>query len=341
MLIVSTKFHPINDHTTLSTPYYHPMKGQYLSVTEQDNYPTKRFRTSVALACFIVSCLITLFYIITERYEEFMDPFTVSMLDRRQARQCRETHGIFFGIFTILNKRAQRDVFRKYGFCNGDGNFTVRFILGRPSKMDEERVLTEESELFGDLEVLDCPENMNSGKTFHYFTHVYSKYPCYSFYAKVDDDAAFLPSTMTSYLLSYQSNQSVYVGKTTLREPWYSLASLRVWYQNNFGDMAWYFNVTSYNTGMFYALNYQAVSEMIELNERHHAGNEDVRTGHWMSMIGSRVINAGSRFHDHPAHCAGQDNCPNVTAQSLVLHQCKSPQRLMDGLNRMCSLQSR
>ena len=253
---------------------------------------------------------------------------------------CKETHGVFYGIFTTVHKRAQRDVFRKKIFCEGRGDFTVKFIIGRPSNRHELHLLAEERNMYGDIEILGCQENMNRGKTYHYFRHVHTNYPCYSFYAKVDDDTAFLPGKMASYMLSHQSLEPVYLGKKLPRAPWHYFDSIKEWIKNDFGGMAWYFNLSCYHTGMFYTLNHEAVSRLIGLNATDLLGDEDVRTGHWMNLLGSKVIDAGSFFHEHPETCAPErfSLCPNITKQSLAVHQCKSLERLVDGLTQMCVL---
>lgn len=40
-------------------------------------------------------------------------------------------------------------------------------------------------QVFGDLYVLECEENMDEGKTFDYWSHVYKDNPGYKYYLKV------------------------------------------------------------------------------------------------------------------------------------------------------------
>ena len=301
----------------------------------------KGLRVSLALVCFTVLGILASLCSILREQEGFTELPSVHLNRRRGG--CSRERGVFYGIFTTVHRRAQRDVFRRHVFCEGGvDNYTVRFIIGRPSNRNELNLLAEESDRYGDIDILGCQENMNRGKTYSYFRHVYTYHPCYSFYAKVDDDTAFLPGKMTSYLLSRQSVGPVYLGRKLQRAPWHYLESFRAWFKNDFGGMMWYFNLNHYHAGMFYAMNDKAVTGLIALNVSHVLGDEDVRTGHWMDLVGSEVVDVSTLFHDHPDTCGPErislnDSwCPNITRRSLAVHQCKSLGRLVDGLTQMC-----
>ncbi|KAI6047660.1 glycosyltransferase family 31 protein [Pisolithus marmoratus] len=91
--------------------------------------------------------------------------------------------GIFVGVFSTDMSLERRMLIRttwathprsRNGAGTGDnGRGTsqtiVRFILGQPRKGWERRIQTE-MEMYNDIVVLPCPENMNSGKTHAYFT---------------------------------------------------------------------------------------------------------------------------------------------------------------------------
>lgn len=91
--------------------------------------------------------------------------------------------GVFLGVFSTdmsLERRmlirttwATHPRSRNGAGAGDDGRGTsrtvVRFILGQPRKGWERRIQTE-MEMYNDIIILPCPENMNSGKTHAYFT---------------------------------------------------------------------------------------------------------------------------------------------------------------------------
>ncbi|KAL4069641.1 glycosyltransferase family 31 protein [Scleroderma yunnanense] len=91
--------------------------------------------------------------------------------------------GVFLGVFSMDSALERRMLIRttwamhprsRNGAGAGDdGRGTsrtiVRFILGQPRKGWERRIQTE-IEMYNDIVILPCPENMNSGKTHAYFT---------------------------------------------------------------------------------------------------------------------------------------------------------------------------
>ncbi|KAI6162165.1 glycosyltransferase family 31 protein [Pisolithus thermaeus] len=91
--------------------------------------------------------------------------------------------GVFLGVFSTDMSLERRMLIRttwathprsRNGAGTGDdgrgtSRTVVRFILGQPRKGWERRIHTE-MEMYNDIVILPCPENMNSGKTHAYFT---------------------------------------------------------------------------------------------------------------------------------------------------------------------------
>ncbi|KAJ8595903.1 hypothetical protein M405DRAFT_727139 [Rhizopogon salebrosus TDB-379] len=91
--------------------------------------------------------------------------------------------GLFLGVFSMDSALERRMLIRttwathprsRNGAGDGDDGIgtsrtVVRFILGQPRKGWERRIQTE-VEMFNDIIILPCPENMNSGKSHAYFT---------------------------------------------------------------------------------------------------------------------------------------------------------------------------
>ncbi|KIJ68480.1 glycosyltransferase family 31 protein [Hydnomerulius pinastri MD-312] len=91
--------------------------------------------------------------------------------------------GVFLGVFSMYSELERRMLIRttwaahprsRNGAGAGDNGLgtsrtVVRFILGTPKKGWERRIQTE-MEMYNDIVILPCPENMNSGKSHAYFT---------------------------------------------------------------------------------------------------------------------------------------------------------------------------
>ncbi|KAF9229255.1 hypothetical protein BS17DRAFT_689450 [Gyrodon lividus] len=91
--------------------------------------------------------------------------------------------GLFLGVFSMDSALERRMLIRttwaahprsRNGAGSGDDGLgtsrtVVRFILGQPRKGWERRIQAE-MEMYNDIVVLPCPENMNSGKSHAYFT---------------------------------------------------------------------------------------------------------------------------------------------------------------------------
>ncbi|KAJ9111373.1 hypothetical protein QFC19_001141 [Naganishia cerealis] len=86
-----------------------------------------------------------------------------------------EPVGLFIGVFTTDEGRERRMMIRQtYGSHHksrvpGTEGVRIRFIMGRP-RTRFERAVKLEMETFGDIVLLDIPENMNSGKTHAFFS---------------------------------------------------------------------------------------------------------------------------------------------------------------------------
>jgi hypothetical protein len=139
---------------------------------------------------------------------------------------------VFIGILTTADRSEHRAALRKiYGRVLGAGRLragdtlVVNYILGRSTDSGHDALQAEVDE-FGDLIFLNITENMNDGKTWHYFTHmgrhlrIVEYLPGYhdskaefDFVAKVDDDAFLnLPAYFDS-LRPHRGLPEVYHGR--------------------------------------------------------------------------------------------------------------------------------
>ncbi|KAJ9115015.1 hypothetical protein QFC22_005343 [Naganishia vaughanmartiniae] len=86
-----------------------------------------------------------------------------------------EPAGLFIGVFSTDEGRERRMMIRQtYGThpksrVPGTEGVRLRFVMGRP-RARYERMVKLEMDAFGDIVLLDIPENMNSGKTHAFFS---------------------------------------------------------------------------------------------------------------------------------------------------------------------------
>jgi hypothetical protein len=215
------------------------------------------------------------------------------------------------------------------------------FVVGQPSTVEERNLLQEELRLHSDILVLSCNENMNEGKTYVYFKEALEKFPCFDYYAKVDDDTAFVPTQITDFLPSNPGNQLLYAGRSPVDCGTDFISYLRKTAKWGFRDMSWVFSVKRYHAGMIYLISRHAVELWVGLGPVDVYGDEDYRTAYYMGIIGARILDMNTSFHDYMMY----QNIPMtdhwkkpITNQSLAVHQCKSYTYLSNALDELCGL---
>lgn len=149
------------------------------------------------------------------------NPYTTDLAG--SALDTIEPTTVYLGVFTVDHAVERRNVIRQTYDSHpnsrkpGSEGVRLRFIMGRPSDEFADAVAAENAE-HDDIVVLDIDENMNNGKTFHYFSwaaenatvpdYEYSsagkaiyrgeKRPAYI--AKADDDAFIVLSELERHL---------------------------------------------------------------------------------------------------------------------------------------------
>ena len=124
---------------------------------------------------------------------------------------------LILGIMTTADRIERRNLIRELQLpaCGqqSDGREIVcRFIIGAQTDAEYVRVLEREHALYGDIVVLDEPENMNNGKTVNFFRWAARAYPTASFVAKQDDDTFAIPANLVSVLSEHDAGSLVYFG---------------------------------------------------------------------------------------------------------------------------------
>jgi len=254
-------------------------------------------------------------------------------------RLCERHRNVLYGIFSTVDKAQQRNIVRQQTQCNLNtkDHITV-FVIGSPRTDWEYNIIDMESKLHGDIFTLTCVENMNEGKTYTYFKEALQQFPCFDFYAKVDDDTAFAPAKLSTKLLSIPNDVALIIGRIqSIDDLW--LLSLK-WIYYGFRDLSWAYR-QNYTAGLLYVLNTQAINQWIELNplSTQLYGDEDVRTSYYMDLIGAKVINLDTQIHDYTAAPIYNQLVTwksEITNTSLAVHKCKTPQLLSDAFASIC-----
>ena len=135
----------------------------------------------------------------TEPWDNAADPFLV------------------LGILTTADTLEKRALIREVQFARcgqqENGKWVIcRFIIGGQGEPADLEDLQREQELYGDIVVLDEPENMNEGKSIAYFRWATETYPRAGFIMKADDDVYVLPHNMVDVLAEYDPSGLIYFG---------------------------------------------------------------------------------------------------------------------------------
>lgn len=256
------------------------------------------------------------------------------------SRLCGRHREVLYGVFSTVYKMQPRNATRQQLQCNLNsiGHRTI-FVIGKPRTQKEYNILHEEQRLYCDVFILTCEENMNEGKTYTYFKEAMELFPCFNFYAKVDDDTAFAPDKLSAKLRSMPNDMALIIGRThSIDDLW--LLSLK-WIYYGFRDLSWA-QRQNYTAGLLYVLNTRAVKQWIALNpsSTQSYGDEDQRTSYYMGLIGAKVINLDTEIHDYiGAKIYNQVTTwkSEITNTSLAVHKCKTPQLLSDAFASICA----
>ena len=165
------------------------------------------------------------------------------------------------------------------------------------------------------------------------------RFPCFHFYAKVDDDTAFSPNKLSARIMAEPNEGPLFFGKYSV-----ILDTLFVRYivktiRNSFRDMSWSYEMQNYTAGMLYILNTQAIQEWVALNPTQLYGDEDYRTTYYMETINAKVINLDTAFHDYiKFQTYGNHWKLEITQNSLAVHKCKTQRQLSDAFMAVCTV---
>ena len=258
------------------------------------------------------------------------------------SRLCSKHREVLYGIFSVPGKAQHWAVVRQQSQCNlnSDIHSTV-FVVGTPQTTSNREIVMRESKTHSDVFILTCQENMNEGKTFTYFKEALDQFPCFNFYAKVDDDTAFAPNKLSARILAIPNDGPLLIGRNSaITESDFERYILKTALAL-FRDTTWYYPLQNYTAGMLYILNTQAVKKWVALHPTQLYGDEDCRTTYYMELIGAKVVNLGTAFHDYIEHDFGAFKGHwklEITKESLAVHKCKSQKHLSDAFASICTV---
>lgn len=99
---------------------------------------------------------------------------------------------VMVGIFCRAEDVSRRLVIRRTSAQLAPSGVIVRFVVCLPVGSPPDALLWAEMQRETDMFLMDCVENMDRGKSVHFFKHVRRRFPGFSFYAKADMDSYIL-----------------------------------------------------------------------------------------------------------------------------------------------------
>eukprot|EP00123_Amoebidium_parasiticum_P006776 comp17648_c0_seq1/m.17418 comp17648_c0_seq1/g.17418 ORF comp17648_c0_seq1/g.17418 comp17648_c0_seq1/m.17418 type:complete len:562 (-) comp17648_c0_seq1:666-2351(-) len=165
------------------------------------------------------------------------------------------------------------------------------FVVGLPANEEEAKLIAEENSTYGDLVVLNIPENMNNGKSLAWWQHAARAFPHATHVAKGDMDTFIWAGDFVKELASLPSWQ-LYYGRSNT----FSICGCVRKCPKDF----------TYVSGQMILMSTDLVQwvgdESNPITRPTMEGHEDVQTGKWVSLAPFPVIQVGSKTlpFEHP-----------------------------------------
>jgi hypothetical protein len=212
------------------------------------------------------------------------------------------------------------------------------FVVGAWRTEREHTILKREAAMYGDIFTLSCTENMNLGKSYTYFKEALAQFPCFDFYAKVDDDTAWIPDRLSRFIQNVTRSTPAIIGRHetmgAIHEPFFWVTRF---FRGGLRDISWTRDMETYCAGMLYVLNAAAVRMWVALGKIDLYGDEDMRTFYYMKKIGAEVTNTHAAFHDVMGYARSSPEWQeNVTRASLAVHGLKAIDLLTETFTSLC-----
>lgn len=180
---------------------------------------------------------------------------------------------LFIGIFSTPASSARRSLIRSlmssYFESVGKTVLEYKFVIGKSAQEDDVE-LEDEQLAHNDILTLPTPENMDNGKTYHYFKallelHTRNASFTPQFVAKCDDDTLLIIPAVLNSLASLNCDENVYWGTSAGRSA----------------------HFPEYFRGLAYILSWPLVGWIggSDISGLHRRGVEDARTGQWLQTL--------------------------------------------------------
>jgi|GEM_PF-6338373 len=271
---------------------------------------------------------------------------------------CNTPKLVLYGIFSTAQSLKMRSVVRSKTKCDfHNENYSTVFVIGKPENENDYKQLRGESILYKDIFVLKASENMNDGKSFEYFRQAVHDFPCFDYYAKVDDDTAFNPKTIATFV-SENMYKNSYMGRKSVNEDytWYKIWRKAFYFRKN---MDWLRNLEFYHAGFLYILDKHIIQQWTQQRPVLY-GDEDMRTALYMKYLNATVIDFNTHFHelfvqsfvksferqfsfiktytDSISDIKGNTGPweRHISNDSWAVHKCKDPATLSSVFNQLC-----
>ncbi|KAL5699217.1 hypothetical protein ACHQM5_030152 [Ranunculus cassubicifolius] len=227
---------------------------------------------------------------------------------------------IFMGILTLPDHYPRRNFLRMiYGTQSTAGaQIDVKFVFCNLSKEDQKVLVALEIMRFNDIIILNCTENMNSGKTYTYFSSLPDLFndtiPVqYDYVMKTDDDTYFRLEALVASLrpLPREDLYYGYVIPCNSMDPF-----------------------VNYMSGMGFLVSWDIVEwiRTSEMARNHTEGAEDMVFGDWMRWghKGKNRYNAKWSMYDlpDPPGVCTHELWPNT----IAVHKLKNPEKWLKAL---------
>jgi hypothetical protein len=212
---------------------------------------------------------------------------------------------LIIGIMSVSTAKAQRmwlrNTWLRYPNVGKTKPIEPYFVIGNPVSHETEI----EAKEFGDILFLNIKENMNKGKTYHWFKYAAENFAGADYVAKVDMDSYIRTVYLESELKCCMPRKKLMWG-ITMNVP-------KHFARKYVGGMA---EILSMDLAMVLAESPQIEKDL--------DGPEDLMLGKWFADLDYPMgVMHDSRFHDLPKRGG---NAREVTNTSICMHQLENQQ---------------
>lgn len=226
---------------------------------------------------------------------------------------------LFVAFFSTVKEIERRALIRAIIKGNyNEEDVAVRFVMGQPHEDWEEEMMLLEQNAHGDIFMIPVKENMEDGKTFAFYEHLYrlnqkGVEPRYDFVLKTDLDSFVHIGNFAKRVTELDSTKNIYLGH---RYP-----SFGIWYM----------------VGMGYTISWNLLDLIVhsEYAVNHVKGFEDAQTGFWIEDLrknGVDIVEVDEpmRIHNHPKAPPIALMHGPITEDCMLIHYLKDTKQYLE-----------